>query len=283
MKASELLLLLEGSGSINSGPITVDASSSPSDSTNDTVDPTVTAANLPLSLSPAGWWDFSDTANMHKTSAGGNPVTADNDLCGLVNDKSGNGRNVTVVDANRPTYKTGVQNSKGALLFGSGAASKNLSTAVTFTGADMSMVAAIKSPATITGGTTYGFLSEHHTTNGGNSLSISSAGVFASRTNPTDVTITGATPTTSTAYIVGMTAKNSATQRTLFVNALTTVTNGTAVTATDQILRIGTLSVNQTTNFWTGHILEVLYFNSALSDVNMAAVIAWLNTKWGVF
>ncbi len=281
MKRSEFLQLLMGA--VNSGPISLDLSASINIATADTVDPTVTTTNYPLSLSPALWIDYSDITTLFKLSDGTQAVTADGDLCGYAADKSGNGRNVTVVDANRPTYKTNIQNGRSAMLFGSGAASKNHSTAGTFTGAGMSMVAAIKAPATITGGTTYGFLSEHHSTNGGNGLSISSAGVFASRTNPTDVTITGATPSVSTAYIVGMTAKNSATQRSLFVNALTAVTNGTAVTATDQIVRIGTLNVNQTTNFFTGHILEALYFNSALSDANMAAIIAWLNTKWGVF
>jgi hypothetical protein len=58
----------------------------------------------PLSLSPAAWYDPSDLTTLWKDTAGTVPVTADGDIVLRMDDKSGNGRNMTVA-VNGPVYK----------------------------------------------------------------------------------------------------------------------------------------------------------------------------------
>jgi len=61
----------------------------------------------PLALGPAIWLDPSDLTTLFQDSAGTTPVTANNDPVGRINDKSGNGRNLTQgTAAARPLYKT---------------------------------------------------------------------------------------------------------------------------------------------------------------------------------
>lgn len=58
-----------------------------------------------------GWWDFSDATKLY-TDAGTTLVTADADLIAQVNDKSGQANHaVQATGANKPAYKTGIQNS----------------------------------------------------------------------------------------------------------------------------------------------------------------------------
>lgn len=240
----------------------------------------------PLALSNLwGWWDASDLSTLYLTNAAATHVASDGDLCGYAADKSGNGRNATCIDAVRSTWKTNVQNSKGALLFGVGASGKHLSTATAPTNTNITLAAVMKAPATITGGTTYGAFSTLDTSGAvnGTNLQINSSGAFVSRTSPTDVTITGATPTISTAYVVGIQVSSTATnKRILRINNNAAVTSTTAVTSSDQIVRIGCQNVNNTNNFWTGHICEVVVYSPGLSDVDTLALMAWLSNKWQI-
>jgi hypothetical protein len=239
----------------------------------------------PLQLSGLwGWWDMSDLTTMFTTSAGSTPVAADTDLVGRVVDKSGNTNNITVADANRPMYKTGVQNSRGAVLFGSGAAAKFLATTANVDNDDFSLVFVIKAPATITGGTAYGIATTFSAaTTNGTRMYLNTSGVLETQTAPTTATFSGATPTISTPYVVGITVKNTSTRRTLFVNAVTPVTNDTAVTATDSVMRLGVQNINNTNNFWTGHFGEAMVYTPALSNANMVLAIAYLNGRWTAF
>jgi hypothetical protein len=231
-----------------------------------------------------GWWDMTDLSTMFTTSAGSTPVAADTDLVGRVVDKSGNAHNLTVADANRPMYKVGVQNTLPGVLFGSGAAAKFLATADNVDNDDFSLVFVIKAPATITGGTAYGIATTFSAaTTNGTRLYLNTSGVIETQTAPTTATFTGATPSVSTAYVVGITIKTTSTRRTLFVNAVTAVTNDTAVTATDSVIRLGVQNINNTNNFWTGHIGEAALYTPALSNANMVLAIAYLNGRWAAF
>ena len=61
----------------------------------------------PLDLSPICWWDPSDLSTLFQDAAGSTPVTTDNDPIRRINDKSGNGNNLTAPsDSARPLYKT---------------------------------------------------------------------------------------------------------------------------------------------------------------------------------
>jgi hypothetical protein len=118
----------------------------------------------------------------------------------------------------------------------------------------------------------------------GTNATISSAGVFNSRTSPTDVTITGAAASISTAYIVGINVDSTATnKRILRINGNAAVTDTTAVTSTDGIFRVGCQNVNNTNNFWTGHICEAVVYSPALTDGGLQALMSYLNQRWLVF
>jgi hypothetical protein len=57
------------------------------------------------------WLDFSDITTLYTDSAKTTPVTADDDVIGAAEDKSGNGKDATqAVTAKKYIYKTGIQN-----------------------------------------------------------------------------------------------------------------------------------------------------------------------------
>jgi hypothetical protein len=60
----------------------------------------------PGTLAPSALYDISDLSTLFQDTAGTTPVTAAGQSVARVNDKSGNGRNLTqVTAANRPTYQ----------------------------------------------------------------------------------------------------------------------------------------------------------------------------------
>lgn len=62
----------------------------------------------PTDLTLTGWWDPSDISTLWQDTAGTTPVTADGDPVARIDDKSGNGRNLTQSTSTaRPLYKTG--------------------------------------------------------------------------------------------------------------------------------------------------------------------------------
>jgi hypothetical protein len=63
------------------------------------------------------WLDFSDATTLF-TDAGSTQVSSDDDLIYQANDKSGEGHNaVQATEADRPVYKTGIQNSQSIARF----------------------------------------------------------------------------------------------------------------------------------------------------------------------
>ena len=57
------------------------------------------------------WLDFSDETKLYTDSAKTTPVTSDGDVIGAIEDKSGNSNDaVQATTANKPLYKTGIQN-----------------------------------------------------------------------------------------------------------------------------------------------------------------------------
>lgn len=64
------------------------------------------------------WLDATDLSYLYQDSAKTTPVTSDGDVVGCWADKSGNGNDVTQdTTANKPLYKTAIQNSEPALYF----------------------------------------------------------------------------------------------------------------------------------------------------------------------
>lgn len=62
------------------------------------------------------WYDLSDITTLFQDSAGTTPVAADGDVIGRMNDKSGIGNNAAQgTTANKPLYKTNIQNGLPAL------------------------------------------------------------------------------------------------------------------------------------------------------------------------
>jgi hypothetical protein len=55
-----------------------------------------------------GWWEPADISTLFQDTAAATPISADLQTLGRINDKSGNGLNLTqATAANRPTYRTG--------------------------------------------------------------------------------------------------------------------------------------------------------------------------------
>lgn len=76
------------------------------------------AAFSPLDLSPVLWLDFSDASTLYQDSAKTTPTASDGDVIGAAEDKSGNGNDATQgTTANKPLYKTGIQNGRSAGLW----------------------------------------------------------------------------------------------------------------------------------------------------------------------
>jgi len=234
-----------------------------------------------------GWYDFSDLTKMFTTSVGSTNVASDGDLCGRIEDKSVNARHLTVADANRPTYKTGVFGSRAAMLFGVGGAAKTLTSAVNVPNTTFTIVAAIKTPSSIAGGTAYSPVTTYDTAAGGGTrcFFIDTDGVIKSNTSPTSIIISsGITPPVSTAYIASITINASGSPtRSLQINQNAAVTDATAVTSADKVLRIGSHQVNNTNNFWTGHVGEVIVCSPALSASDLLSVQTYLNGRWGAY
>ena len=80
---------------------------------------TGTAAFSPLDIAGLQLWlDGSDIATLFQDSAKTTPVTSDGDVVGAMADKSGNGNDVVeATTANKPIYKTGIENGKSVVRF----------------------------------------------------------------------------------------------------------------------------------------------------------------------
>lgn len=253
-----------------------------------TTDPALTA---PTQISGLwGWWDFSDATKMFTTSGGGTNVASNNDPIGRIEDKSGLGNHaLNATSAQRPWYKTGVQNSKSAALFAADGGVDHLSTTGDITSANMTVIAVIRTPSTITAATSYGIWSTYHSAQqDGSNLRLSDAGLFVGRTQPLDGgVIDPNAPAVSTNYIIAYTVRSTTPHRRMVVfNDADSTEVGYILSATPsssaQIFRLGAQNINNGNHYWQGHLMEVVAYEGAISDTDVGRLIDFFQSKWAI-
>jgi hypothetical protein len=240
------------------------------------------AAFTPTDVSGLSLWlDFDDAATLFQLSNGTTAVASDADPIGYATDKSGSGRHHTQgTAASRLTFKAAVQNGKNAALldgvddFLRPAVSLAALTAATA----FLVVRAAADPAGAAGTSGLWEYSDVQATHFPFTDGVVYDG-FGSTVRKT----TG-NPTTTLAQwnVYGIVSKaNEWTSRINGVQHFTTATNtvgwGTAATNA-----LGVSESAGSTYYLSGHVGELIVYDSELSAANRQAVEAYLMAKWGI-
>ena len=210
------------------------------------------------------WIDFSDISTLYTDSAKTTPVTADNDVIGAAEDKSGNGNDHTqTTTAAKPTYKTGIQNS---LSIGRGDGGDELLLNPNALSQPFTLLAVCMSTVAdadyIFGETTR--------------IGISTLGKM--------IVYAGVSLYSSEdAYAV-----DTYFQPTYVINGASSVERANASQVASG--NVGASNNTRTSIFsrfaaqwWNGDIGEVLVYNGVLSGANIGKVETYLNSKWAVY
>ena len=242
------------------------------------------------------WLDGSDSSTLYDATSGGSLVAADGAVARW-EDKSGNARHATQgTSANRPARKTAIQASKDVLRFDG---SNDFLTSTDFsdlsTGQAITALTVCKRSATGSVHTiiskTDGEASDITTEDGwgfrflaDNTLHLYASKDASSTNNTSSSTVTASA---FTLLAFQATAGSLTTTTKLYKNGtiLSLLTTGSvqALDGTAYPVRIG-MEPNTGVNYnhFNGDIAEVIIYDSALSDVNRAAVESYLVTKWGI-
>ena len=228
------------------------------------------------------WIDFSDVATLF-TDAGSTPVANDDDKIYQANDKSGNAHHFTqTIEADRPLYKTGIQNTLSASRFDG--ANSWLSASRLYSDDDFSIFcvtirnvaqkAAIlaQHPGALTVGRTEFMTSEdnspwtHHRLffNNGSSYSVVS-------------TTAGLDGTAHLLYSESNGAGSSHCR--VDGGAAEGTLNGQTWTPYNTPFTIGSIADGR--NTYSGDVLEIVCY-SHLSDANRILFENYINTKWAL-
>jgi len=244
------------------------------------------------------WFDFSDISILYQDDSKSTPVTSNDDPIGAVEDKSGSGNDlVQATSGYRPLYKTNVQNSLSAALFD---------------GSDDYLVKSISDwQSSDSAGIVFAVFLLNASPNSENAYlssfdegSASLYGIFFQtllyesfhrlrswqRNNDVIDDIRGTTSLINATRLVYI--KSSGTEYALFVDgAIETLYIGSGTNNGDWLadtpnrdnIVMGAIKYSSLANFFKGHIMEVLYYDSALSQSDIDNVVDYLNDKWGVY
>lgn len=239
------------------------------------------------------WYDFSDISTLYQDSGKTTPVASDGDPIGAAVDKSGNGNDVLqATTANKPTYKTGIQNGL-AIARGDGADYLITSAAVQVVNSSSGEWTAA-AVADQTGGGT-GIDGVTGTDDYTNPTRIAQFLRFNMTSGVIESIAFDTTPTAfadaSASYAAGfntMIGLRGATSIEAYMNGGTngsTSTTGTPETAADKLIvfsvRVGTSPA--LTETLTGDIGEVILYNRELTSSERAQLETYLNDKWAVY
>lgn len=233
----------------------------------------ITKPFTPWSLSPALWFDASDSTTL--TSSSGK--------LSQWNDKSGNGRNLTQgTSANQPTTGSNTINSLNVVRFNG--TSTGMTTSAFMVSATQHVFAIVR-PTSFPN--SYNSVLSHEKTAVGWTLLVKSTGklaVYESASGGGNTSYDGtgvATLSANTSYLLEYSW--SGTELDGYVNAAIdntvtkTMTTGTAST---------TLYFGHSyfaSRWWAGDIAEVLIFNAPLTSNGQTAIRNYLNAKWAVY
>lgn len=246
----------------------------------------------PLSLSPALWLDASDPDTLFDSSGGSALVLADGAVARW-EDKSGNARH-PIQDAlgSRPIRKTNIQNGLDVLRF-DGVNDYLVLAAGLGTRSGITVFAVYSIPSLVSD---HVFVAGEWNTGGFAGTSewlIDSFGdTGANQGRPSFRVEIGTTTAvveesaTRLAEFIVVTGRHDGSNVTVWVDGVqkdTTAASGTINQVSGRQFYVGSLHATGTPgNFgFGGDICELLVYPSNLSDVNRAAVEAYLATKWG--
>lgn len=230
-----------------------------------------------LYVAAVAWFDFSDLTTLFQDAARSTPVTTNNDPIGGVADKSGSNNHASQgTDANRPLYKTNIQNSKGSGLWDG--SNDNLATG---------NFASPPATSTI-------FVVAKWTTGAGDrqlfdglDASNRHAAWFIEGGSDTvnmwqgSVQLASGAITITNMAIYSFVYTGSTTSRG-YQNGTQVINNGNAGSTSLGKLNIGTF-FNGSANPLGGYIAELIVIGSVLADTPRQAVESYLNAKWACF
>ena len=242
----------------------------------------------PLNLSGLDlWYDASDIATLFQDNAGSTPVTANNDVVGKMNDKSGNGRHVTQATVSKkPLYKTGIQGGLPAVQFDatddymSGTAfDPALSWTLFILFGTLNAKQGFTGPIACVGANQgFKIVSSSSTTLYFRRMALYSGGAEEANTYGNTATSL-ALPFTPQLF----------TWRRVSATPPSLRQNKQDVAVVSQSNSFGTLNLLQL-NIYTGtaaafgmNLCELLLYNSALSSYDINRVESYLNRKWGIY
>jgi len=235
----------------------------------------ISSGFLPTQISGIQLWlDSSDSGTLFQDTSGTIPVVNDGDPVGLWRDKSGNAKHATQsTNANRPLFKTSVQNSKNVLRFdGSNDGMAGSDTGFSTTTSTVFVIC----KSAIAGTDNYPFMF-------GTDAATQLVGL-TTYNNQMQITQYGASTfvafTTNAWNVIYFTkSSNNWTMNLNGTSASTTMTTSTVLSGNYGI------GFNRSGNraFFNGDIAEVILYNSVLSTSQIQQVQAYLNQKWGIF
>jgi len=232
------------------------------------------------------WLDFSDSATLF-TDAGSTPVVNDDDLIYQANDKSGEENHVIqATEANRPLYKTGVQNGLSAGLFDG--LNDSMFCDRLYTAADFSIFIVAKGAAQ----QNKGILAQHpNLSKVGRTVFILSSNVspyskmYMFFNNGSSYAVPSTTVAfDNTAKLLYSYSDGSGTSHVRVNGGSAEGTlNEQNWTPYDTVFQVGCYGTAiSRTGFYTGHIAEIVCY-SHLSDANRVSVETYLNNKWAIY
>jgi len=200
--------------------------------------------------------------------------------------------NLTVTQATagrRPTFRTNIQNGLPAVLFdGVDDALASASSFSIYVSSNQRTVFTVARPTALVAvgtGNTYGRPQIWCAANGFNGLSVSPSGsnnIFNVWDYDASSSVSASTASAAVNSNILLTTRHLAGVTSISLNQGTPVTNSTLRDAsTNNVLVFGNDGVSGTLPY-TGYIFEILFYNRALSNEEIAAVEAFLKTKWGI-
>jgi hypothetical protein len=210
------------------------------------------------------------------TDAGSTPVASDGDLIYQINDKSGNSKNATqATEANRPAYKTNIQNS---LSMGLGDGSNDVLeyTDVPISG-DLYFLFILKIPNPIPDWKGWSCNLPGNNRNYIQTMSAGSIGWLSGTDNWKQAGINGSV-SAGTVHLLEVWRDSS--------DVLYVYSNGAdksnSQTDDGSDMTIGAIFVGGA-NYWAGHVGEFLAYSCLPSEEDRATLRAWANAKWSVY
>jgi hypothetical protein len=223
------------------------------------------------------WWDIATLSTLFQNSAGSTPVTGNGDPIAYIADRSGNGRYVRQTGAAgmRPVYTTGAQNGLPAAAYDGG---DYLDSVATLSSFPLTVIGVVRTSGTV--GATRGILSTWSGT--GNILRYPSTNVLqATITSPSTSKDSVATVGANTTTVVG--GRFNTTELATVLNGVIATGSHAATVTTSLFVGLGRNANNSATSVFSGHICEMCVYNRALTDLEIATLSTYLNSKWSVY